>query len=231
MLCDLASTVVVFDLDDTLYPEADYVDSGVRHVCTKIEVLYRKEIYLNIKKALDQDPKTDWLALACEHAKLPNTAKDSLLWMYRLHAPKIHLSTQCKEALKTIKSASKAVAILTDGRSLTQRLKLKALGLTGWPVYISEDYGSLKPSLDRYKAIQVDIPAQHYIYVGDNVKKDFLGCNSLGWVGIGMKANDRNVHSQALEGIPESALPAHWVNDWQELTQLLLNPKLHPVNN
>lgn len=39
MLIDLARTVVVFDLDDTLYPEADYVDSGVRYVCAQINSL------------------------------------------------------------------------------------------------------------------------------------------------------------------------------------------------
>lgn len=228
MLCDLATTVVVFDLDDTLYPEADYVDSGVRYVCAQIEVLYGQEIYMNVKKALERDPRVDWLAFACEHARLPSTAKDSLLWMYRLHIPEIRLSTSCKEALKTIRSATRAIAVLTDGRSVTQRLKLKALGVSDWPAYISEDYGAPKPSPDRFKAVQEDYPAQHYVYIADNVQKDFLGCNPLGWIGIGMRANDRNLHSQVSEGLPESALPAHWVNGWQDLTELLFNERPRP---
>lgn len=223
MLCDLASTVVVFDLDDTLYPEADYVDSGVRRVCEQVEALYGQKIYSNVKKALEKNSKVDWLAFACDSAKLPSMVKDSLLWMYRLHTPEIRLSAPCEEALKSIRSACKAVAVLTDGRSVTQRLKLRALGLADWRAYISEDYGAPKPSPDRFKAIQEDYPAQHYIYVADNVQKDFVGCNPLGWIGIGMRGNDRNVHSQAMGCLSESALPAYWVNGWHELTELLLN--------
>ena len=223
MLCDLASTVVVFDLDDTLYPEADYVDSGVRIVCEQIEALYGRKIYSNVKEALEKNPKVDWLAFACDRAKLPSMVKESLLWTYRLHAPEIRLSAPCEEALKSIRSACKAVAVLTDGRSVTQRLKLRALGLADWHAYISEDYGALKPSPNRYKAIQEDYPAQHYIYVADNVQKDFLGCNPLGWLGIGMRGNDRNIYSQSTQDLPESALPAYWVSNWEELTELLFN--------
>ena len=223
MLCDLASTVVVFDLDDTLYPEADYVDSGVRCVCNLIKALYGREIYSNVKKALEKNPKLDWLAFACKSAELPSMVKDSLLWTYRLHIPEIRLSAPCEEALKSIRSTCKAVAVLTDGRSVTQRLKLRALGLADWRAYISEDYGAPKPSPDRYKAIQEDYPAQYYIYVADNVQKDFLGCNPLGWLGIGMRGNDRNIYSQSIHGLPESALPAYWANSWEGLIELLLN--------
>lgn len=225
MLFDLGNTVFVFDLDDTLYPEADYVDSGVRYVCKQIEGLFGLDIYSIVKKSLDQDSNVDWLASACELVNLPTTAKDSLLWMYRLHFPHIGLSVSCKEALKIIRSTSKAVAILTDGRSVTQRLKLKALGLSDWPVYISEDYGAPKPSPDRFKAIQKDYPARHYLYLADNIQKDFVSCNSLGWIGIGMRANSRNVYSQTLDGFSELALPAHWVHSWDELTELLFNDK------
>lgn len=228
MLSDLRRAVVVFDLDDTLYPEADYVDSGVRRVCEEIEALYGKKIHPNLSKALVQDPKVDWLALACQQVKLPSSAKDSLLWLYRLHIPDIRLPTHAREVLNSIQSASKKVAILTDGRSITQRLKLRALGLGDLDAYISEDYGAPKPCPDRFRAIQEDYPAQHYIYVADNVQKDFLGCNPLGWIGIGMRANERNVHSQALVGLSEAALPAYWVNGWSQLAELLLNSKLRP---
>jgi putative hydrolase of the HAD superfamily len=218
---NLAKAVIVFDLDDTLYTECDYVDSGIRSVCKRIQTLYGVDICADVNKAMAKDPKVDWLALACELANLPSTAKDSLLWMYRLHMPDIALCSPCKQALQKIHSESKAVAILTDGRSVTQRLKLKALGLLDWPAYISEDYGTSKPSAERFRAIQAAYPAQHYVYVADNVQKDFIGCNPLGWISVGMQGNHRNVQSQALDGLPASALPAHWVSSWEELTELL----------
>jgi putative hydrolase of the HAD superfamily len=224
MLVDLARTVVVFDLDDTLYSEADYVDSGVRHVCTQINSLCGIDCYAVIQAQRLQDAKLDWLSLACELAGLKPSVKESLLWMYRLHLPDIKLADNCSVSLERIKSVAFAVAVLTDGRSVTQKLKLNSLGVSHWPAYISEDYGSSKPAPDRFKAIQKDFPADQYVYVADNIQKDFLGCNPLGWLGIGMRGNERNVYSQSVQDLPEAALPKCWVNCWEDLTELLLNP-------
>lgn len=224
MYVDLARTVVVFDLDDTLYSEADYVDSGVRHVCAQINSLLGIDCYAVVQTQRLQNAKLDWLSLVCELAGLKPSVKESLLWMYRLHLPDINLTENCSVSLEKIKSAALAVAVLTDGRSVTQRLKLGSLGLSHWPAYVSEDYGSAKPAPDRFLAIQKDFPADQYVYVADNVQKDFLGCQPLGWLGIGMRGNERNVYSQSTQGLPEAALPAYWVNSWEELTELLCNP-------
>lgn len=224
MRIDLARTVVVFDLDDTLYSEADYVDSGVRYVCAQINSLCGIDCYEAIQTQRLQNANLDWLSLACELTGLKPSVKESLLWMYRLHLPEINLTENCSESLAKIKSKALAVAVLTDGRSVTQKLKLASLGLSHWPAYVSEDYGSAKPDPDRFQAIQKDFPADQYVYVADNVQKDFLGCNPLGWLGIGMRGNYRNVYSQSTQGFLEAALPACWVNSWDELTELLLNP-------
>jgi putative hydrolase of the HAD superfamily len=224
MLFEIARAVIVFDLDDTLYPEADYVDSGVRHVCAQIKSLCGQDCYEVIQAHRLQDANLDWLSLVCELTGLKPSVKESLLWMYRLHLPDIKLTENCSVSLEKIKTAALAAAVLTDGRSLTQKLKLTALGLNHWPAYISEDYCSAKPAPDRFKAIQKDFPADQYVYVADNVQKDFLGCNPLGWLGIGMRGNGRNVYSQSVQGLPKAALPACWVNTWEELTELLLNP-------
>jgi putative hydrolase of the HAD superfamily len=224
MHVDLARTVVVFDLDDTLYSEADYVDSGVRHVCTQIKSLCGIDCYAVIQAQRLHNAKLDWLSLACELTGLKPSVKESLLWMYRLHLPDIKLAESCSVSLEKIKSAALAVAVLTDGRYVTQKLKLISLGLSRLPAYISEDYGSTKPASDRFLAIQKDFPADQYVYVADNVQKDFLGCNPLGWLGVGMRGNERNVYSQSVLDLPEAALPKCWVNSWEELTELLLNP-------
>jgi putative hydrolase of the HAD superfamily len=223
MLIDLARTVVVFDLDDTLYFEADYVESGVRHVCTQIHSLCGIDCYEAIQKFRLQDTKLDWLSLVCQLTGLNSSVKESLLWIYRLHLPDIALSENCSESLEKIQSAALAVAVLTDGRTITQKLKLASLGLNDWPVYISEDFGSPKPAPHRFLAIQNDFPAEHYVYVADNVQKDFLGCNPLGWISIGMRGNDRNIYSQSTQDLSELALPACWVSSWEELTELLFN--------
>jgi len=221
MSINLAQAVVVFDLDDTLYFEADYVDSGVQHVCDFLKRIYCVDVYSVVQAARLEHKQLDWLHFACEQAGLPVSVKETLLWIYRMHPPHIRLSEECTSALKIIKAKASAVAVLTDGRSVTQRLKLQALGLTDWPVYISEEFGAPKPAPNRFNAIQTHFPAKQYIYVADNVAKDFLGCNPLGWIGIGMKGSERNVHSPATIHTPESALPAYWVSSWDELLKLL----------
>lgn len=216
----LNNATVVFDLDDTLYPEADYVESGIHHVCKRLLDLCGKDVEALVRGEL-AGGRADWLAVACEQARLPASAKESLLWMYRLHAPSIRLDPSCARVLGRIRERAKAVAVLTDGRAVTQRLKLTALGLQDWPAYISEDHGSEKPSPARFRLIEAKHPAAHYVYVGDNVKKDFLGCNPLGWISIGMRAGARNVHAQDIDGLPPAALPTHWVNNWSELLDFL----------
>lgn len=223
MLINITKTVVVFDLDDTLYSEAMYVNSGIYHVCKEINLLYGVNVYSAIKDYHANNKRVDWLAKICELIGAKPSVKESLLWMYRLHSPDICLSANCRDALKKIKSTALAVAVLTDGRVVTQKIKLSALGLSDFPAYISEDYGSVKPSPDRFQAIEKDYPAEHYIYVADNVQKDFSGCNPLGWISVGIRGDNQNIYSQIIQDLPETALPTYWVNNWKELTELLLN--------
>lgn len=142
---DLSDWVVVFDLDDTLYQESDYNLSGIKAVADELEKLYRK----NIKEQLLSvcEIKGDVWGRACELLALPVLVKESFLWMYRLHEPKIELYQNVADVLKEVAASAKQVAILTDGRSITQRLKLEALGLLEYPLYISEEYSSNKPSV------------------------------------------------------------------------------------
>lgn len=225
MRFDISRSVVVFDLDDTLYREADYIESGVRHVCLRLREIFGKDVYSEVQRKRSRNPRVDWLAVACDACGIPAAAKESLLWMYRLHMPSISLGDCGVAALERIRAAAKFTAVLTDGRSVTQRLKLSALGLSDLAAYISEDYGDEKPSATRFLLIQEAHPADHYFYVADNVQKDFLGCKPLGWIGIGVKGDERSVHSQVIDGCLESAQPDFWVDDWSQLTSLLIEQR------
>lgn len=216
---DLSQTVVVFDLDDTLYSEADYVRSGIQFLGRHIESLLGVDLGPQVSAALAGSEK-DWLARLCASAALPSAAKESLLWMYRLHSPTIRLTPECSRMLDELEARAKCVAVLTDGRALTQRLKLQSLGLARLPAYVSEDYQSEKPDALRFRVIEKDHPADRYVYIGDNPRKDFIACNALGWTSIGVRAPS-TIHSQDLTGLPPSALPNHWINEWQELLDLL----------
>lgn len=211
--------VVVFDLDDTLYKERDYLLSGVNAVLETIRSTYGDQ-YL-AKLSLPLDVTKDWLSSICAELNLPATVKESLLWTYRLHEPSIRLSESVRSVLKLIGS-NHQLAILTDGRAITQRQKLKSLGLGHLPAYISEEYGDTKPDTLRYEAVMHDFPAKQYFYIGDNPAKDFIAPNQLGWTSVGLKGDDRNIHSQILSGMKPDQLPSMWIEKLNELVNVVV---------
>ena len=110
---------------------------------------------------------------------------------------------------------------MTDGRSVTQRLKLEALGLGGLPVYISEEYGEPKPCPIRFELIADSYPGRNLVYVGDNPKKDFVTPNRMGWTTFGVVNAGRNVHSQELGRLEKKFHPDYWIECVEDL-QLFL---------
>lgn len=218
-LPDLSQTVVVLDLDDTIYKEADYHASGLREVCNWVEALYGKSVADELGR-LQQQGERDLLGCVCQLAGLPPMVKDSLLWIYRLHLPSIRLSESVCNLVQQLEAMC-TVAILTDGRSISQRQKLKALGLSHLPVYISEEYGSVKPEALRYELIMRDYPAQAYVYVADNPRKDFVAPNALNWKTIGLKGDERNIHSQDCDALPVQNLPHKWIDTLDDLLEVL----------
>lgn len=210
------SVFVVFDLDDTLYKEDDFHESGLNAVSRLVLRNYQIDIN-SFTLQCKSDGVKDIFASVCEKLKLPLETKESLLWAYRLHIPNISLDSSVDALLKELQRRVQGIAILTDGRSITQRNKLESLGLRHIPIYISEEWSSLKPSPLRFKLIMENFPATKYIYVGDNPKKDFKAPNDLGWSTIGLKDNGRNIHSQCLDGFTSDYLPDVWIDELEEI--------------
>ena len=181
---------VVFDLDDTLYPERDYVRSGYRAVGAHLrQRLQRTEAF------------EDWLwgrFLAGESAKafdalIAEFALDLARWqivelvgIYRDHRPEIRLRGGVREALGRLRERCK-LALLSDGFLPAQQLKLDALGLQSAfeAVVFTEEMGRdcWKPSPAGFEAVRevLDVPHEACAYVGDNLAKDFVAPNRLGW--------------------------------------------------
>ncbi|AOY91526.1 hypothetical protein BKK79_06635 [Cupriavidus sp. USMAA2-4] len=212
-------TVVVLDLDDTLYKEADYQISGIQAVCQQVREIYGLEVTEDILE-LKQHGGGDIFEGICRLAGLPSRTKESLLWIYRLHEPKIALSHETREAVLRMQSEFLSVAILTDGRSISQRKKLRALELEHIPVYISEEHGSEKPDPLRFRLIMRDFPAEKYLYVGDNPSKDFIAPNLLGWDTACLVGSDRNIHPQQNLNLRDGQAPVRWIDSLRDLFEI-----------
>lgn len=197
--------IVVFDLDDTLYKEIDYLASAYHAIANTI--------HLDVA-----DEMLDWYhtgknAFLCLLEKYDvGLSLTELLEIYRYHEPKISLSSESDALLSHLRQKSIKVGIISDGRSKTQRNKLKALGME-WieDVVISGEFGSEKPCEANYLYFEKKYPGYNFTYIADNLKKDFVAPNRLGWYTICLKDDGRNIHSQNIE-IAEAQKPQITVN-------------------
>jgi putative hydrolase of the HAD superfamily len=208
--------IVVFDLDDTLYKETDYNLSGVISVANNLEKLFNKNIQNDLIKIFED--KGDVWGEACKLLSLPLSVKESLLWMYRLHCPEIALEEEVESLLSNLTISGNPIIILSDGRSITQRLKLLSLNLINFPTYISEDYSSIKPNEKRFKLIMQDHICDNYVYVADNPNKDFIAPNNLGWKTICLNCSDQNIHTYEKNKLKEIQNPDVWIDRLIDLT-------------
>lgn len=229
---DLRDWVVVFDLDDTLIAEREYQRSGVEAVAGVLTLLHGRPILADLLEALDLGEEDLW-AQACTLLELPQATKESLLWIYRLHQPCIRLVPGMSAVLERLQRAGARLAVLSDGRSVSQRLKLLAVGLERLPAYISEEYGAGKPDPLGYELIERRWPGCRFVYVADNPGKDFIAPNRLGWFTIGARWVENPVHPRPepcrVASGPASPWPHCWLSRPGELPDRLKSGQIPPI--
>lgn len=184
---------IIFDLDDTLMYEIDYLKSAYREIASimdknKSENLFEEMFY----KYKNEENVFDYLI-----NKYSYSSKEELLLLYRNHYPKIELNEGVKEILEYCKTQNFRVGLITDGRSTTQRNKLKALGIEDVfnKIIISEEFGSTKPNQKNFEVFTEE-NINEYFYIADNPKKDFVTPNLLGWTTICLLDRGDNIHFQ-----------------------------------
>lgn len=214
----LSDWVLVLDLDDTLYKEEGYVTSGIHAVADALQTSFGVDLRTELLQARAAGVQDLW-GYACERVNVPVAVKESLLWTYRLHAPNITLDDEIAACLQTLRTSGVTLAILTDGRSLTQRNKISALGLQELPVFISEEFQSQKPDPTRYLEVMARWPGRWFAYMGDNPQKDFVAPNWLGWKTFCLRGDARNIHSQSEACIPDGGEPGQWLDRFSEISE------------
>ena len=190
---------VIFDLDDTLYSEKEYVKSGFKAVSDYLGENYEETLwgYFNARKpAIDE--------LLNEIGR--NIEKNDVIRIYRSHKPDIHLYNGVVEMIDTLKQRGIKVGVITDGRPEGQKRKLEALGL--WKlvddVIVTDELGGIqfrKPCDIAFRIMITKwrLNPSEIIYVGDNPIKDFqapiqLGMRSLWYRNKeGIYSGDSNV--------------------------------------
>jgi len=193
------NTHIVFDLDDTLYKEIDFVKSAYIYINSYINVRFNLDLSNSIKKCLDGEVNFYDLINSKLHPD-QNFPIEKYLELYRFHYPEIKLSDDTTVFLNKIISHNIDFSIITDGRSISQRNKIKALGLYDLVknIIISEETGFEKPHLNNFKILDRIYHNKKLIYIADNTSKDFFAPNSLKWNTICLINNGQNIHPQDL---------------------------------
>lgn len=189
----------VFDLDDTLYNENDYVRSALRFVGKQIDQKYLQSGTSDQLITLYQTGNSDPISTIWTRYRLPLSELEQILQAMRSHKPEISLSTGAKKVLSHLRANRQPFAIVTDGRSITQRAKVEALGCTDAAfISISEETGFTKMDAERFIAISEVFPSGQFCYVGDNPSKDFFMPRHLGWKTFMIDHHGFGVHPQEL---------------------------------
>lgn len=229
--------VVAFDLDDTLYPEHDYMMSGFRvaALCALTAAggesaeASADEAVAAMADAWSRgcnamDALAELLSLA------PGEDREECIatWVeaYRCHTPSLSLPDDSRRVLEHLSSAGVALALITDGRSISQRAKIKALGIDRFfapdNIYISGERGHGKDDMEPFAYMAHRYPeARRLWYVADNPAKDFLYPNLMGWVTVCLRDSGRNIHPQNVEAAGNEYRPQHIVERLTELIELI----------
>lgn len=176
--------VIIFDLDDTLYSEKEYVRSGYHEVAKSLPNIKNAEeklwcFFEQKKTAIDELLKSE----NCYSEQL----KKECLEVYRSQKPDIHLYPEVEDMLIDLKKQGYKLGMITDGRPEGQRAKIESLGLERYfdRIIITDELGGIvyrKPNPLSFEMMKNYFGCEYHkmCYVGDNINKDFIGPDKLG---------------------------------------------------
>lgn len=179
---------MIFDLDDTLYDEWQYVSQAFAntadYLARRLETPERKgEFYGYMLEIVRQKGRGRVFDVLCEEAGV-HLPIDELVEAYRSTRPCLKLYPDAEQILQVLEENNVKTGLITDGCSLVQHEKIAALGLKPRldSVIVTDDYGICKPQTTAYEKCLQElkcVPGEA-AYVGDNPRKDFIGAKKLG---------------------------------------------------
>jgi len=181
---------VIFDLDDTLYPESSYVQSGFQAVASWIhdEAIVEtppESIARQLWDLQQQNPGRAFDLWLSEN-EIHDTSVTQMIAIYRSHDPAISPFPEIAGVLGQLRESGFLLGVITDGYLEVQKRKwgVLQLGHHFKSVVFSDSFGrdNWKPHSRPYQVSlqQLGVPALHAVYIGDNPAKDFLGARRCG---------------------------------------------------
>jgi len=214
---------LIFDLDDTLYREIDYVASGYRAVsryaATKSGCSFA-EIYKTMMDTLASQGRHQAMKTVLERYLHAKASIGELVQVYRQHHPEIRLFSGYGSLLQKLRRRYRT-GIITDGLPEMQRRKTEALGLGDvvdqivytWEFGVDREKPHSLPFLLMLS--RLDASPSDSIFIGDNFTKDCEGARQVGMASILVRRADEADREDRLER------PSHIIDSLLELSEIL----------
>lgn len=222
------SKVVIFDFDDTLFLERNFVKSGFNAVSLWVEEKYgvdRKDSFDRLWSLFLTGNRGNIFDLfIVNHSELSIKVVD-LVKIYRYHAPQIKPIDGIIDLLISLKD--KKIGLISDGLLKVQQAKFKALEIEEYfnSILFSDELGReyWKPSIKPYQNILSSLQStpEEAVYIGDNPRKDFLSPNKLRMSSIRFR-HPEGIY-QHLEPESINYAPQKTVYSIDELRKILLD--------
>jgi putative hydrolase of the HAD superfamily len=207
---------VLFDLDDTLYPQNQYVTSGFRAVSDYVHNLYGIHIFDELIALYQAGEQRDIFFKALQrHFKVVEEALLSkLLYVHRTHNPRIELYHDARVCLALLISRDIRVGLVAEGHAAIQRRKVAALELESlidaivYPDDLLGSRQSFQILEDAFQImfLQLGLEPADIVFVGDNPVVDFYIPRKLG---MGTVRIHRNKSEHANQDAPAPEFEPH----------------------
>ena len=181
---------IVFDLDDTLISERDYIKSGFKYVSKIISDRYKldnNEVY-EVMRELFKESSKNVFNRVLDNFNI-KYKKEEVLYLvkeYREHKPNIEFYKDVIPTINKLRNNGYKLGIITDGYKETQNKKIDVLNCKTLfdEIIITDELGKeyWKPHERSYKLMskKLNVDLSEMVYIGDNEAKDFVIANKLG---------------------------------------------------
>ena len=220
---------IIFDLDDTLFLERDFVKSGFRAVANYCHQQFNLPVLQSFDllwTKFQNGARGNLFDMLIEVNPGYSTSVDELVRVYRNHKPDIQLVDGVENLIRSLKE-DKRTGLISDGYLETQQKKIEALNISHLfdTILLTDSFGknNWKPSSVPYLKVLNDLGAspEESVYIGDNPKKDFIFPNESGMKSIRIRYEDGVYSNQEPES--EKHSPTITINSISELHRILIN--------
>jgi len=180
---------LIFDLDDTLYPERQFIRSGYHAVATEVTRRFglpRRAALATMMRALRHGNRGQAFQTLCREHDLPLTIAQELVEFLRAHVPTLRLPASSAEALAAARARGWRLGVLTNGIPAVQARKAEALGLDALVDTIVYAHGCGtglgKPAREAFETVLAQLGSlpSDGVFVGDDPLCDIEGARLAG---------------------------------------------------